>query len=97
MASFKFAYLLALCSAAIVVAAPADFANMARQVTLGSGTTTIPATTTAPGTASTPSSTPVGTVPHWGQCTSENGNWIGGACIAPYTCVVLNPFWSQCL
>jgi mannan endo-1,4-beta-mannosidase len=55
-----------------------------------------PPTSTAPtttSTASAPSGT--GTVPQWGQCGGMN--WTGGSCIAPFTCVFQNAFYSQCL
>ncbi|KAF9257733.1 cutinase-domain-containing protein [Marasmius fiardii PR-910] len=57
-------------------------------------------TTNAPtSTASVPPSNPTGgsgTVAHWGQC---GGSGWGGAtaCVSPYTCTVINAYYSQCL
>ncbi|KAJ7354182.1 hypothetical protein DFH08DRAFT_1076999 [Mycena albidolilacea] len=33
----------------------------------------------------------------WAQCTSQNLFWVGPDCCEGSVCVVLNPFWSQCL
>jgi acetylxylan esterase len=71
-----------------------------------SGTTTTPvgtptpAPTTVPITAPAPTSTPApgnpGTVAEWGQCGGIG--WSGGtACVSPFTCQVLNAYYSQCL
>ncbi|KAJ7853833.1 hypothetical protein B0H14DRAFT_2580222 [Mycena olivaceomarginata] len=35
--------------------------------------------------------------PIWTQCTSQNLFWVGPDCCEGSVCVVLNPFWSQCL
>ncbi|KAL0950541.1 hypothetical protein HGRIS_007348 [Hohenbuehelia grisea] len=48
-------------------------------------------TTVVPPTPSSP-----GTVAHWGQCGGQG--WTGGtACVSPFTCQVLNAYYSQCL
>ncbi|KAJ7272488.1 glycoside hydrolase [Mycena rebaudengoi] len=71
----------------------------------GSGGSTTINTGTPPST-STPVSTPIsttttaptnpGTVAHWDQCGGQD--WTGGTvCVSPFTCQVLNPFYSQCL
>ncbi|OBZ75906.1 Exoglucanase 1 [Grifola frondosa] len=40
-------------------------------------------------------STSGGTVPQWGQCGGTG--WTGATtCVSPYTCHVLNPYYSQC-
>lgn len=63
-----------------------------------SATTTKTTTTTASTTTvvTSPSSTPTGTVQQYQQC---GGQGYTGAtvCVAPYTCTVLNQFYSQCL
>ncbi|KAJ7281542.1 hypothetical protein C8J57DRAFT_1559329 [Mycena rebaudengoi] len=70
----------------------------------GSGTTTggtPPVTTTAsspPGTTTAvPPTNPTGTLAqHWDQCGGQD--WTGAtACVSPFTCQALNPFYSQCL
>ncbi|KAH9889852.1 glycosyl hydrolase family 61-domain-containing protein [Cubamyces lactineus] len=62
-------------------------------------TTPVPPSSTPVSTPSSPSSTPtspVGTVPHYGQC---GGLTYTGptACESPYSCVVSNEYYSQCL
>lgn len=59
----------------------------------GGGTTT----TTKPGTTSTTTtSAPGATQTHYGQCGGQG--WTGPtACVAPYTCVAANPYYSQCV
>ena len=49
-------------------------------------TTRLPTTTPVPGGSCTS---------QWGQC--GGSGWVGSACCAPYTCNVLNPYYSQCL
>ncbi|KAJ6485201.1 hypothetical protein DFH09DRAFT_1339914 [Mycena vulgaris] len=52
------------------------------------------------GTSTAPTTLPTlsgACAPLWAQCTSENQNWIGPACCEGTTCVISNPFWSQCL
>lgn len=57
----------------------------------GSYTTTATATTTTTGT-----STSTAAVQHWGQCGGQG--WMGPTtCVSPYTCQVLNLYYSQCL
>jgi mannan endo-1,4-beta-mannosidase len=57
----------------------------------GSGSSTTTASTTAPVSSSTGS-----VAQHWGQCGGVS--WTGPtACVAPYTCKVSNPYYSQCL
>ncbi|CAE6368679.1 unnamed protein product [Rhizoctonia solani] len=54
------------------------------------GTTTT--SSAAPGTTTSPS----GTVPHYGQCGGQG--WSGPTwCVSPYTCTYLNQWHSQCL
>ncbi|EEA21535.1 carbohydrate esterase [Talaromyces marneffei ATCC 18224] len=37
-----------------------------------------------------------GTVAQWGQCGGQG--WTGATgCVSPYTCTVINPYYSQCL
>ncbi|PPR06057.1 hypothetical protein CVT24_004692 [Panaeolus cyanescens] len=71
----------------------------------GGGSTSTTSTTTTRTTTSTTStstsSTPTptgggGTVPHWGQCGGE-GYTGPTVCESPYTCVVSNPWYSQCI
>jgi endo-1,4-beta-xylanase len=66
---------------------------------LNTGSSTSPPTTsTAPPTTtvSTPTSTPTGVSQHWDQCGGQG--WTGATvCASPFTCQVLNPFYSQCL
>ncbi|OBZ73447.1 Exoglucanase 1 [Grifola frondosa] len=49
------------------------------------------------GTTTSPSGSPTGggTVAQWGQCGGTG--WTGATqCVSPYTCHVLNPYYSQC-
>uniref|UniRef100_A0A0W0F2F7 AA9 family lytic polysaccharide monooxygenase n=1 Tax=Moniliophthora roreri TaxID=221103 RepID=A0A0W0F2F7_MONRR len=61
------------------------------------GTTAQPGTTA--GTTAAPTSQPTsgtGTVAQYGQCGGTG--WTGPTgCVAPYTCHVVNPYYSQCL
>lgn len=51
-------------------------------------------TSTSTSTSSAPSGT--GVAQHWGQCGGQG--WTGPTtCVAPYTCQVSNPWYSQCL
>ncbi|KAJ3725256.1 cellulose-growth-specific protein [Lentinula raphanica] len=52
---------------------------------------------TGTGTSSAPSSTPTGpTIPEYGQC--GGSGWTGGTvCASPFTCQVVNDYYSQCL
>ncbi|KIK63922.1 carbohydrate-binding module family 1 protein [Collybiopsis luxurians FD-317 M1] len=62
-----------------------------------SSSSSVPPTTTAPTTSPT-ATTPAsgGTVAEFGQCGGIG--WTGlTACAAPFTCQVLNPYFSQCL
>lgn len=60
--------------------------RMTTTVTSATTTTTITTTTTASGPAAS----------HWGQCGGVG--WSGPTvCASPYTCTVLNPYYSQCL
>jgi hypothetical protein len=53
-------------------------------------------TTTAASSSTTTVSSGSGTVAHYGQCGGTG--WTGGtACVSPYTCVVSNAWYSQCL
>ncbi|KAH8892444.1 hypothetical protein GQ53DRAFT_746011 [Thozetella sp. PMI_491] len=56
--------------------------------------TTTTSTTTTTTAVVTPSSV-AGTVPQWGQC-GGNGYTGDTHCVAPYTCVALSEWWSQC-
>nr|BAN82655.1 beta-1,4-xylanase [Talaromyces pinophilus] len=57
-------------------------------------TTTTP--TTASSTTSTTSTSATSGAAHWGQCGGIG--WSGPTiCVSPYTCQVLNPYYSQCL
>jgi chitinase len=56
-------------------------------------TTVITATSTGGGATTTPVGQ--GTVPQWGQCGGE-GYTGPTQCVAPYTCVELSVWWSQC-
>lgn len=52
-------------------------------------------TTTSKGTTST-SGSGSGTAAHWAQCGGIG--WTGPtSCASPYTCMVSNPYYSQCL
>lgn len=58
---------------------------------------TVPPTTTVKPTTtvSAPTTTPSGTVAEYGQCGGTG--WTGATvCVAPYTCHVLNDYYSQC-
>jgi len=49
---------------------------------------------TSPGNGTT--GTGGGTVAEWGQCGGQG--WTGAtACVSPYTCTVINSYYSQCL
>ncbi|KAF8070451.1 acetyl xylan esterase [Lyophyllum atratum] len=66
----------------------------------GSGTppTTTPPTTTPPTTTppTTTTTVPGGQQAHWGQC--GGAGWTGPtSCVAPYTCIAANQYYSQCL
>ncbi|KAF3384036.1 Endo-1,4-beta-xylanase D [Talaromyces pinophilus] len=57
-------------------------------------TTTTP--TSASSTTSTTSTSATSGAAHWGQCGGIG--WSGPTiCVSPYTCQVLNPYYSQCL
>jgi hypothetical protein len=57
-------------------------------------TTTTKTTSTTIITTTTSASGP--TASHWGQCGGQG--WTGATtCQSPYTCQVLNPYYSQCL
>lgn len=59
----------------------------------GSTPTKDPSTTAATGT---PTNCPMPSLPHWAQCGGTG--WLGSTtCEAPYTCVVINVEYSQCL
>lgn len=63
-----------------------------------SATPTSSSTTFTTSTTTTTSSAPAGTgtpVNQWGQC-GGNGYTGSTACVAPYTCVELSVWWSQC-
>ncbi|KAF4621218.1 hypothetical protein D9613_000090 [Agrocybe pediades] len=67
-------------------------------LTGNSGTTTVDSSP-GPGPTSTPTSTTTASGPgqtHWGQC-GGNGYTGPTVCQSPYTCQVLNPWYSQCL
>lgn len=59
--------------------------------------TTSTSSHTSSSTSSSASSTPTGpTVPEYGQCGGIG--FVGGtSCASPYTCQVVNPYYSQCL
>lgn len=62
-----------------------------------SASTTLQTTTTS-GTASTTTTSTVSTTgaAHWGQC--GGSGWSGPTtCVSPYTCQVVNPYYSQCV
>ncbi|KAL2836927.1 putative endo-1,4-beta-xylanase [Aspergillus pseudoustus] len=61
-----------------------------------SATATSTTLTTTTTTSSSATSTSTGTAAHWGQC-GGNG-WTGPtACASPWTCTVINAWYSQCL
>ncbi|KAG8782980.1 Exoglucanase 1 [Ceratobasidium sp. 428] len=72
-----------------------DIGSTYTGTTSGTTTTTKPSstTTTAPATTTTPSS---GTATHYAQC-GGIGYTGPTTCAAPYTCVVSNAYYSQCL
>jgi endoglucanase len=56
-----------------------------------STSSTATSTTTTTGTGTT-----TGVAQHWGQCGGQG--WTGPTtCVSPYTCQLLNPYYSQCL
>ncbi|KAI0786926.1 exo-cellobiohydrolase I precursor [Abortiporus biennis] len=60
------------------------------------GSTSPGTTSSTPSSTSNPASTPTGTVQQFGQCGGIG--WTGAtACVSPYTCTVLNAYYSQCL
>ncbi|KAF7297497.1 Carbohydrate esterase family 15 protein [Mycena indigotica] len=66
----------------------------------GTTTTTSATTSKSSGTTTTTSQPATGTggatQQHWDQCGGQG--WTGGTvCVSPYTCQVLNPYYSQCL
>ncbi|KDR71792.1 hypothetical protein GALMADRAFT_253537 [Galerina marginata CBS 339.88] len=100
MVSFKLTTFLAICFAATVLASPANIINVAaRQDDPGSGSMTTPSPTTSlPATTTSSSAVPPTSsiARHYDLCGGEG--WTGATvCATPYTCVVLNRFWSQCL
>lgn len=59
-------------------------------------TTTTPTTTSSTPTTTTTTTTSGTSAAHWGQCGGIG--WSGPTtCASPYTCQVLNPYYSQCL
>jgi hypothetical protein len=59
-------------------------------------TTSIPGTSTTSSGSGGSTSSPGGTVQKWGQCGGQG--WTGGTvCVANTTCIVSNPYFSQCL
>ncbi|KAJ7174964.1 glycoside hydrolase, partial [Mycena crocata] len=65
-------------------------------VTTATTTTTVGSTTVTTTPVSTTTPTSPGTVQHWEQCGGQG--WTGGTvCVSPFTCHVVNPFYSQCL
>ncbi|EED16894.1 endo-1,4-beta-xylanase, putative [Talaromyces stipitatus ATCC 10500] len=64
--------------------------------TLTTTTTSTPTTTSSPATTTTTGAGSGTGAAHWGQC-GGNG-WTGPTtCVSPYTCQVVNPYYSQCL
>jgi chitinase len=63
--------------------------------TLVTVTTKTSATTTATSAPTTTASTGPGTVNQWGQC-GGIGYTGSTVCVAPYTCVEISVWWSQC-
>lgn len=62
----------------------------------GTTTTAVSTTMVTTSTAATTTATSAGTVAQFGQCGGQG--WTGGTvCVSPFTCVVSNPFYSQCL
>ncbi|GIK06707.1 hypothetical protein Aspvir_002357 [Aspergillus viridinutans] len=62
----------------------------------GSYTATSTGTETATTTTETTTETTAVGVSHWGQCGGQG--WTGlTTCVSPYTCQVLNTYYSQCL
>ncbi|KAJ7774055.1 glycosyl hydrolase family 61-domain-containing protein [Mycena metata] len=58
--------------------------------------TTKATSTTATVTTTSSTATSTGTVPEWGQCGGTG--YVGATtCQSPFTCSVLNPFYSQCI
>lgn len=77
---------------------PATSTATSSATTLATSTTRASTTTTTAETATTSSTTATGTATaaHWGQC-GGNG-WTGATvCASPYSCVVDNDYYSQCL
>ncbi|KAJ6471866.1 glycosyl hydrolase family 61-domain-containing protein [Mycena sanguinolenta] len=67
-------------------------------VTTHTTTTTTPTTTvskTSPPSTTVPVSTP-GSVAQYGQCGGQGFTGATG-CVSPFTCTVINPYYSQCL
>jgi len=65
--------------------------------TFGAGSTTSPTPpTTTPPVTTPPVGSGGGTVAEWGQCGGE-GFTGATACVSPFVCTELNPFYSQCL
>jgi endo-1,4-beta-xylanase len=59
-------------------------------------TTTTPTTTSSTAPTTTTTGTSGTSAAHWGQCGGIG--WSGPTtCVSPYTCQVLNPYYSQCL
>jgi len=61
----------------------------------GSGTTQPPTSSTTT-TSSAPVTSSTGTVAHYGQCGGKDYTGPTG-CVAPWTCTVVNEWYSQCL
>lgn len=64
---------------------------------VGGGPTTTAGSPPATSSASAPGSSPTGagTVPQWGQCGGQD--YAGPTqCVAPFKCVEIGAFWSQC-
>ncbi|KIK69587.1 carbohydrate-binding module family 1 protein [Collybiopsis luxurians FD-317 M1] len=83
----------------MIVATEGYSSSGSATITVGQGTGTSPTgpTTTSPtGTSPTGGGGGGGSVAEWGQCGGIG--WTGGTtCVAPYTCTVINAYYSQCL
>lgn len=72
--------------------------SRATTTTLSTSVSTVSTSTTTVRTTTTTTTTTAGGSgsPHWGQCGGIG--WAGPTtCVSPYTCTVLNSYYSQCL
>ncbi|KAI0346656.1 hypothetical protein BDW22DRAFT_790232 [Trametopsis cervina] len=75
--------------------APASPTSVPTSVHTSSPTSVHSSAPTSAPTSAPPSTPSAGTVAQYGQCGGQG--WTGAtACVSPYTCKVLNPYYSQC-